>query len=57
LQDLPYALRHHVWLQLKVDEAAGRLPPALSQHLALLEAPLNRRNGLPDSYWAGRDED
>ena len=57
LEDLPYALRRDVWRQLKEAEMNGVLPAALSPKLALLEAPLNRRNGLPDSYWAGRDED
>lgn len=52
LETLPYSLRHHVWRRLKQAQATGSLPPALLGHLALLEGPLNRRAGLPESFWA-----
>ena len=56
LEALPYRLRHHVWRRLKAEESQGDLPPTLQEHLALLEGPLNRRTGLPESYWKGEDQ-
>lgn len=55
LAELPYALRQGVWRRLKQEERDGTLPPTLLPNLALLDYPLNRRNGLPESLWAGGD--
>lgn len=57
LEELPYRLRHQVWLRLKDAERQGSLPVALLDHLALLEGPLNRRTGLPESFWTDGDGD
>lgn len=57
LEALPYKLRHHVWQRLKQAQSTGSLPPALLGHLALLEGPLNRRAGLPESFWGGGPRD
>ena len=58
LEALPYSLRHNVWQQLKAaaEQRPGTLTPTLCSHLALLEGPLNQRHGVPESYWAERDE-
>lgn len=53
LAELPYALRQAVWRRLKQEERQGTLPQSLLPNLALLEYPLNRRNGLPESLWTG----
>jgi hypothetical protein len=57
LETLPYRLRHRVWQQLNEERERGALPPTLLRDLALLEGPLNRRSGLPESYWAGGNDD
>ncbi len=57
LEDLPYVLRTWVWNQLKAEEKQRTLPWHTLEALSLLEYPLNRRNGLPESYWAGKAED
>jgi hypothetical protein len=55
LAELPYPLRHWAWEQLKAEERRETLAPHTLNKLPLLEYPLNRRNGMPDSFWAGRD--
>lgn len=57
LEDLPYVLRTWVWNRLKAEERQQTLPWHILEALPLLEYPLNRRNGLPESYWAGKAED
>lgn len=59
LQALPYSLRHQAWqrLQEEAEQRPSTLPPTLRSHLALLEGPLSQRHGVPDSDWAGRDEE
>ncbi|MEB3333911.1 MAG: hypothetical protein VKP70_02890, partial [Cyanobacteriota bacterium] len=57
LEALPYRLRHRVWWRLDQERQRGTLPPSLLRDLALLEGPLNRRSGLPESYWTGSKED
>ncbi len=57
LEDLPYVLRTWVWNRLKAEEKQQFLPWQILEALPLLEYPLNRRNGLPESYWAGKAED
>lgn len=55
MEELPYTLRTAVWKQLKAE--GGHLPKQTLDALPLLEYPLNRRNGLPESYWAGKLEE
>jgi hypothetical protein len=57
LEDLPYALRTWAWNRLKAEAQQKSLPWHTLEALPLLEYPLNRRNGLPESYWAGKAED
>ncbi|MEB3325763.1 MAG: patatin-like phospholipase family protein [Cyanobacteriota bacterium] len=55
MEELPYSLRSSVWKQLNAE--GGHLPKQTLDALPLLEYPLNRRNGLPESYWAGKLEE
>jgi hypothetical protein len=57
LENLPYAMRQAAWKQLKREHLQGTLPVNMQDKFALLEAPLNRRTGLPETFWKGAEED
>jgi hypothetical protein len=57
LENLPYAMRQAAWKQLQREHRQRSLPADMLDKFALLEAPLNRRSGLPETFWNGAEED
>lgn len=57
MESLPYPLRQATWKQLQSEQRQGSLPADMLEKFALLEAPLNRRAGLPETFWRGAEDD